>query len=275
MIESAGAAAYATDFRHRNLLVESGAGFAGCAVRNWPMSASNFVDLASHRRPVPRRLPSNSKGRKTRAARQRSRRTPVAQHTEHRQKSNAPACAKFTHMPLWRASSSVANFWRLFRVSVTMRDNFLPIRLMDRIRHWLTSSWEGLLSEIIGDKETGSVLRAHVDPDRVLALMVFARLDLLAAACGAAACGGVSLLLATYVLLLMGAPTGVPIGPNLAALSTFLPGYAVSWAGGVVGMFYGFVIGGALGLVFAAIWNFTHVVALGLIALRGLWLDQE
>jgi hypothetical protein len=153
--------------------------------------------------------------------------------------------------------------------------HFSPHSYIGSDKRWLTSSWEVLLSEIIGDKDMRSLLRAHVDPDRVLALMVFARLDLLAAACGAAACGGVSLLLATYVLLLKGAPSGVPIGPNLAALSTFLPGYAVSWTGGVVGMFYGFVIGGALGLVFAAIWNFTHVVALGLIALRGLSLDQE
>jgi hypothetical protein len=65
----------------------------------------------------------------------------------------------------------------------------------------------------------------------------------------------------------------VPIGPNLAALSTFLPGYEVSWVGGLVGMLYGFVIGGVLGLVFAAIWNFTHIVALGLLALRGFWLQ--
>jgi len=35
------------------------------------------------------------------------------------------------------------------------------------------------------------------------------------------------------------------------------------------------VIGSALGLVFAAMWNFTHIVALGLIVLRGLWLDME
>jgi len=118
-------------------------------------------------------------------------------------------------------------------------------------------------------------LRAYADPDRVLALMVFARLDLLAAACGAAVCGRIALLLATYVLLVWGAPAGVPIGPNLAGLSTFLPGYHVSWEGGVVGMFYGSVIAGVFGLIFAAIWNFTHIVALGLIALRALWLDQQ
>jgi len=129
------------------------------------------------------------------------------------------------------------------------------------------------LPETISDKETETLLRAYADPDRVLVLMVFARLDLLAAACGAAVCGGVGLLLATYVLLLWGAPTGVPIGPNLAALSTFLPGYEVSWAGGLVGMFYGLVIGGGFGLVFAAVWNFTHTVTLGLIALRGFWLQ--
>jgi hypothetical protein len=118
-------------------------------------------------------------------------------------------------------------------------------------------------------------LRAYADPDRVLALIVFARLDLLAAACGAAVCGGIALLVATYVLLLWGAPPGVPIGPNLAGLSTFLPGYHVSWAGGLVGMFYGSVIAGALGVIFAAIWNFTHIAVLGLIALRALWLDQQ
>jgi hypothetical protein len=130
------------------------------------------------------------------------------------------------------------------------------------------------LSETIREKETEALLRAYADPDRVLALMVFAKLDLLATACGAAVCSGISLLLATYVLLLWGAPTGVPIGPNLASLSTFLPGYDVSWTGGFIGMFYGFVIGAACGLLFSALWNFTHMVALGLIALRGLWLQE-
>jgi hypothetical protein len=130
------------------------------------------------------------------------------------------------------------------------------------------------LSGTISDKDLETSLRAYADPDRVLALLVFARLDLLATACGAAVCGGVALLLATYVLLLWGAPPGAPIGPNLSALSTFLPGYGVSWTGGLVGMFYGSVIGGALGLFFAAIWNFAHLVALGLIALRGFWLQQ-
>jgi hypothetical protein len=40
-------------------------------------------------------------------------------------------------------------------------------------------------------------------------------------------------------------------------------------------MFYGSVIAGVFGMIFAAIWNFTHIVALGLIALRALWLDQQ
>src|SRR4029078_8789221 len=100
--------------------------------------------------------------------------------------------------------------------------DFSPIPIMDRIRHHVSKPLEVLLSDD-SDKEAESLFGAYADPDRVLALMVFARLDLLAATCGAAMCGGIALLLATYVLLVWGAPAGGPIGPNLPGSSTCLP----------------------------------------------------
>lgn len=62
---------------------------------------------------------------------------------------------------------------------------------------------------------------------------------------------GFALFLATIILVLKG---GSVVGPHLALLSQFFPGYSVSFLGGVIGFFYafivGFLIGAALGIVY-------------------------
>ena len=48
------------------------------------------------------------------------------------------------------------------------------------------------------------------------------------------------LLAATLALVLKGGPV---VGPHLGLLGIFLPGYSVTWTGGLVGFVYAFVIG--------------------------------
>jgi hypothetical protein len=72
---------------------------------------------------------------------------------------------------------------------------------------------------------------------------------------------------ATAILLVSGAPPGVPIGPNLSALGNILPGYQVTWLGCLVGAAWAGLIGAVAGFFIATCWNFTHLVFLGLIAL--------
>jgi hypothetical protein len=92
--------------------------------------------------------------------------------------------------------------------------------------------------------------------------VAFARLDAVAlAVAGGTLCASV-LFLATALLLLRGAPPGAFVGPHLALLAHFLPGYSVSWAGSFVGILWGFVIGFCSGAAFALFWNLTHYVYL-------------
>lgn len=117
--------------------------------------------------------------------------------------------------------------------------------------------------------------RAQGDSGRVLAMVIFARLSVAGAAAAAAACGALAMALATFALLIKGAPPGVPIGPHLSGLATFLPGYSVTWAGGLLGTVYGLLLGALAGFVLALLWNLAHILALGVMALRGGWLDSE
>lgn len=110
--------------------------------------------------------------------------------------------------------------------------------------------------------EQGAARHARPDRSELIIRAAFARIDLVALA---AALGCVSALLlcaATVVLLLKGAPPGVEVGPHLALLAHYLPGYSVSWTGCFIGIAYGFVVGAILGALIAAIWNLVHHVHL-------------
>ncbi len=85
--------------------------------------------------------------------------------------------------------------------------------------------------------------------------------------------GAMVLFLATAILVIKGAPPGMSVGPNLAALSTFLPGYEVSWFGAIVGAVYGFLVGAFAGFVLAVLWNFTHILFIGFAVMKEGWLD--
>jgi hypothetical protein len=70
---------------------------------------------------------------------------------------------------------------------------------------------------------------------------------------------GVAVFMGTNWLLIKGgpiAPNGKHVvGPHLQLLSQFFIGYRVSFAGSIVGFFYGFVLGGLCGLMIGWIYN--------------------
>lgn len=66
---------------------------------------------------------------------------------------------------------------------------------------------------------------------------------------------GGGLFVATNILVLKG---GYPVGPHLALLSVFLPGYRVTFLGSVIGFVYLFVLGYMLGRLIGLVYN--HLV---------------
>ncbi len=63
---------------------------------------------------------------------------------------------------------------------------------------------------------------------------------------------GLSIFMVTAILLLKG---GKSVGPHLALLGQFFPGYTVSWTGSLVGFFWGALLGGILGFIFGSVYN--------------------
>lgn len=72
--------------------------------------------------------------------------------------------------------------------------------------------------------------------------------------------GGMGLFLLTAWLLIKG---GQNVGGHLQLLSNYFPGYAVSWTGSLLGLFYGALAGGTAGWMIGAIYN-------RVVAIRGL-----
>lgn len=63
---------------------------------------------------------------------------------------------------------------------------------------------------------------------------------------------GLGIFLATLLLVVKGGRT---VGPHLALLGQFLPGYTVTWGGAFIGFIYLFVIGYGVGRVIGAVYN--------------------
>lgn len=63
---------------------------------------------------------------------------------------------------------------------------------------------------------------------------------------------GTGLFVATAWLLIKGGPN---VGATLGLLGNYLPGYAVTWPGAMVGLLYGAAIGGVAGWSLARIYN--------------------
>ncbi|MCI0466404.1 MAG: hypothetical protein L0Y57_05280 [Beijerinckiaceae bacterium] len=105
-------------------------------------------------------------------------------------------------------------------------------------------------------------------------MTMFGRAHVWAATIAGGVVAACAMFLATSILLIKGAPPGTEIGPNLAALRLFWPGFSVTWTGGVIGAFYAGAIGAALGFTVALFWNFAHIIVVGLATLSGDWFEK-
>ena len=63
---------------------------------------------------------------------------------------------------------------------------------------------------------------------------------------------GLGLMIATLWLVVLGGPNP---GPHLSLLSIYLPGYKVTWLGGIIGFVYAFAGGYVFGRAVASIYN--------------------
>jgi hypothetical protein len=64
--------------------------------------------------------------------------------------------------------------------------------------------------------------------------------------------GALGLFVATIWLVIKGGPV---VGPRLALLSVYFPGYSVTWTGAFIGAAYMFFLGYGAGRVIATIYN--------------------
>ena len=107
--------------------------------------------------------------------------------------------------------------------------------------------------------------------DQAVLMAGFARMDVVALAVAMGALFALALFLLTAMLLVKGAPPGQPVGPHLALLGAYFPGYTVSWGGSVIVALYGAALGAILGFVWAVLWNLSHFLYIALVLIRAHW----
>jgi hypothetical protein len=78
------------------------------------------------------------------------------------------------------------------------------------------------------------------------------RLDATAQAISIGVLLGLAIFVATNWLVLKGGPV---VGPNLALLAQFCPGYSVTFVGSLIGFAYGLAYGAAAGFSVSRIYN--------------------
>jgi hypothetical protein len=106
------------------------------------------------------------------------------------------------------------------------------------------------------------------DRDRLVLAWAFARLDRRAFALASALVFGAGIAVLTATIVLKGAAPGTAVGPNLAHLAFYFPGYTVSYAGALIGAAYAGAAGAAWGFVLATLWNAAHALVLAVIRMR-------
>lgn len=111
------------------------------------------------------------------------------------------------------------------------------------------------------------------DADKAILMAAFAKIDVVAFTVALGAVFAVLLFGATAILLLKGAAPGIEVGAHMKLLGVYLPGYTVSWSGSLLGAGYGALIGAAIGLFIAVLWNMTHLLYITLIVIRTAWFN--
>jgi len=104
--------------------------------------------------------------------------------------------------------------------------------------------------------------------DKAILMAAFARFDPLALAVALGSVFALLIFIATAALLLQG---GEVVGPHLALLGIYLPGYDVSWTGALLGALYFWLIGAVTGMVIAMLWNLTHHIYVAIVLVRAAW----
>ena len=98
-----------------------------------------------------------------------------------------------------------------------------------------------------------------------LVLAAFARIDAVALGCAFGVVAGLFVFAATIVLVLKG---GEEVGPRLALLAQYFPGFTVTPIGSLIGFGYGAIAGFVTGWFLAALRNFSLAVYLHVIRVR-------
>lgn len=92
--------------------------------------------------------------------------------------------------------------------------------------------------------------RQLVQKDEISQTIARVKANVLALVC--ALLGGVGLFVMTIWLVIQDGPQ---VGRHLQLLSNFFVGYSVTWAGSIVGLFYGALTGGLIGWAIGRIYN--------------------
>lgn len=94
---------------------------------------------------------------------------------------------------------------------------------------------------------------------------IFAKIDKTAFSLSSGFVFFLSMFVITAISIIQGNGSGITVGPDLAMLGYYLPGYDMTWLGNIVGSFYVGVIGLVLGWFFGVLWNLTHYLYLAVL----------
>lgn len=94
---------------------------------------------------------------------------------------------------------------------------------------------------------------------------IFAKIDKTAFSLSSGLVFFLSMFVITAISIINGNGVEGAVGPDLAKLSYYLPGYGMTWLGNIVGSIYVGVIGLVLGWFFGMLWNLTHYLYLAVL----------
>lgn len=106
-------------------------------------------------------------------------------------------------------------------------------------------------------------INSEIESEQIV--QTLAKIDSLALGVALGTVFALGIFLVTNILIFKG---GEKIGPNLALLGQFFPGYNVTFFGSIIGLIYGFISGFALGWLIAVIRNIIIKIYLQFINLR-------
>jgi hypothetical protein len=101
--------------------------------------------------------------------------------------------------------------------------------------------------------------------ERIVLNAIFAKIDKLAFSASTGVFFFLSMFVVTGFSIIKGNVSGSMIGPDLAMLSYYLPGYSMTWLGNVLGSVYVGIVGSVLGWLFGVLWNLTHYLYLAML----------